>query len=86
MFLCMSEEDTRRHNENNQCNLCKCILNKNDKVRDHCHLSGKFRQTLCSKFNISLQQPKFVSCFFHNLTNYDAHFIVTELGYDAKTI
>ncbi|KAF0712286.1 Uncharacterized protein FWK35_00028371, partial [Aphis craccivora] len=84
--ICMSDEDTRRHNGNNHCNLCKYSLNKNEKVRDHCHLSGKFRQTLCSKCNISLQQPKFVPCFFHNLTNYDAHFIVTELGCDAKTI
>lgn len=25
-------------------------------------------------------------CFLHNLSNYDAHFIVTELGYDTKTI
>ena len=30
--------------------------------------------------------PNFVPCFFHNLSNYDAHFIVTELGYDTKTI
>ncbi|KAE9523180.1 hypothetical protein AGLY_016413 [Aphis glycines] len=36
-------------------------------------------------FNSIEKQPKFVPCFFHNLSSYDAHFIVTELEYDAKT-
>ncbi|KAF0747611.1 Uncharacterized protein FWK35_00022599, partial [Aphis craccivora] len=29
-----------------------------EKVRDHNYLTGKFRQTLCSKCNLELQQPK----------------------------
>jgi len=48
--ICMSDEDTRRHNETKHCNLCKCSFNEIEKVRDHCHLTGKFRQSLCSKF------------------------------------
>ncbi|KAL4127493.1 hypothetical protein QTP88_011660 [Uroleucon formosanum] len=84
--LIMSGEDTRKHNENTNCNFCKLSFDTIEKVRDHCHLSGKFRQTLCSKCNLKLKQPKFVPCFFHNLSNYDAHLIVTELGYDANSI
>ncbi|KAE9521340.1 hypothetical protein AGLY_018262 [Aphis glycines] len=84
--ITMSDDDTRRHNANTHCNFCKQSFNSVEKVRDHCHLSGKFRQSLCYKCNITLQQPKFVPCFFHNLSSYDAHFIVTELGYDAKSI
>ncbi|KAF0751850.1 DNA pol B 2 domain-containing protein [Aphis craccivora] len=53
---------------------------------DHNHLTGKFRQTLCSKFNLELQQPKFLPVFFHNLSNYDSHFIITELGFDTASI
>jgi len=53
---------------------------------DHCHLTGKFRHTLCVTCNLDLKQVKFLPCFFHNLTNYDAHFIVTELSYDSHTI
>ncbi|VVC42842.1 Ribonuclease H-like domain, partial [Cinara cedri] len=55
-------------------------------IADHNHLSGKFRQTLCNTCNLKLQVPKFILCFFHNLSNYNSHFIVTELGYDAQTI
>jgi len=35
---------------------------------------------------LELQQPKFVPVFFHNLSNYDSHFIITELGYDTRAI
>ncbi|VVC46197.1 Ribonuclease H-like domain [Cinara cedri] len=56
------------------------------RVADHNHLSGIFRQTLCNTCNLKLRVPKFVPCFFHNLSNYDSHFIVTELGYYAQTI
>ncbi|XP_060844037.1 uncharacterized protein LOC132924001, partial [Rhopalosiphum padi] len=84
--IVMNDRDTRKHNENKNCNFCKRSFDTNEKVRDHCHLTGRFRQSLCSRCNLKLKQPKFVPCFFHNLSNYDAHFIVTELGYDANSI
>ncbi|XP_022160659.1 uncharacterized protein LOC111026820 [Myzus persicae] len=84
--IIMTEGEEKTHQECNTCNLCKCSLAGGDKVRDHDHLTGKFRQTLCSRCNLELQQPKFIPVFFHNLSNYDAHLIVTELGYDTQTI
>ncbi|KAE9521294.1 hypothetical protein AGLY_018313 [Aphis glycines] len=84
--LTMTKEEEKTHQECNTCNLCKCILVSGEKVRDHNHLTGKFRQTLCSKCNLELQQPKFVPVFFHNLSNYDSYFIVTELGFDTESI
>jgi len=82
----MREDEEKTYQECNVCNLCKCSLAGADKVRDHDHLTGKFRQTLCSRCNLVLQQPKFVPVFFHNLSNYDSHFIITELGYDTQAI
>jgi len=86
MTIIMSEDEEKTHQECTKCNLCKCSLAGGVKVRDHDHLTGKFRQTLCSKCNLVLQQPKFVPVFFHNLSNYDAHLIVTELGHDTQAI
>jgi len=63
-----SDEDIHRHNANKNCNFCKRSFDTTDKVRDHCHLTGKFRQSLCSRCNINLKQPKFVPCFFYNLS------------------
>uniref|UniRef100_A0A2S2Q9M7 DNA-directed DNA polymerase n=2 Tax=Sipha flava TaxID=143950 RepID=A0A2S2Q9M7_9HEMI len=82
----MFADDIQVHEAATHCNLCKCDVNNYTRIRDHDHLTGKFRQTLCSRCNLSLKQPKYVPVFIHNLTNYDAHFIVTELGYDSHRI
>jgi len=82
-----SPEQQRLHDTCTTCNLCKNRFSvENHKVADHCHLSGKFRQTLCNSCNLKLQRSNFVPAFFHNLTNYDAHFLLTEFGYDTSTI
>ena len=39
------------------CWICKQELNT-DKIRDHCHVTGKFRGASHSKCNINLRLPK----------------------------
>ncbi|XP_060848275.1 uncharacterized protein LOC132927701 [Rhopalosiphum padi] len=85
--IVMSVEDVRAHGVKTACDLCaKTFTTSNRKVAHHDHLSGRFLKTLCNACNLALRTPKFVPCFLHNLSNYDAHFIVTELGYDTNTI
>ncbi|VVC33455.1 Ribonuclease H-like domain,Recombination endonuclease VII,Zinc finger C2H2-type [Cinara cedri] len=85
--IIMTTENEHSHVTRRQCDLCDGGFSAaNPKVADHNHLSGKFRQTLCNTCNLKLQVPKFVPCYLHNLSNYDSHFIITELGYDAETI
>ncbi|XP_075211196.1 uncharacterized protein LOC142318514 [Lycorma delicatula] len=55
-------------------------------VRDHCHLTGKYRAALCNKCNLQRRNQTFLPVFLHNSSNYDSHFIVKELGYDEKRI
>lgn len=85
--IIMTEQERIAHKIKDACNSCQNgFSEKNQKVADHCHLSGKFRQTLCTTCNLKIKTPNFVPCFMHNLSNYDAHFIVTESGYDPKTM
>ncbi|KAL4135021.1 hypothetical protein QTP88_006689 [Uroleucon formosanum] len=91
IMINMSAHDRAVYEAATRCNLC-CIKFtppheiRHRKTADHCHLSGKYRQALCNICNQKLQTPVFVPCFLHNLSNYDAHFIVTELGYDTHRI
>ena len=51
-----------------------------DKVRDHCHVTGKFRGAAHNKCNINLRLPRKLSIIFHNLQGYDDHIIFKELN------
>ena len=53
--LTMSEEEEYLFQQSNSCWICKKLIdNDEEKVRDHCHLTGKFRgavQWSCNIFN-----------------------------------
>ena len=61
------------------CHICNKKLD-NDKVRDHCHLTGKYRGAAHDYRNKNYQIPKFFPVIFHNLTGYDSHIFVKNLG------
>ena len=73
--------DKKHYNNTTVCHICEGIIfDPNDKVRDHCHLTGKYRGPAHSKCNLSYQISKKVPIFFHNLEGYDSHILMQELG------
>ena len=54
---------------------------ESEKVRDHCHLTGKYRGTAHSKCNINVtqKQSNFIPFIFHNFSNYDCHMFFKKL-------
>jgi len=81
--IIMSVEDCRVHDAKVMCELCSGAFTEcNCKTAHHDHLSGRFLKTLCNTCNLKLKTSYFVPCFLHNLSNYDAHFIVTNLAND----
>ena len=73
--LIMSEEE-EQFQLSNTCWICeKPIDNDNEKDRDHCHLTGKFRGATHWSCNINLQLNKNVPVIFQNLRGYDSHLI-----------
>ena len=61
------------------CHICDQKLD-NDKVHDHCHLTGKYRGAAHDYCNKNYQIPKFFPVIFHNLTGYDSHIFIKNLG------
>ena len=63
-----------------ECWLCEEPFTK-DKVRDHDHLTGKYRGAAHNICNINVKQKSssFVPLFFHNFSGYDCHLIFQEL-------
>ena len=56
------------------------------KVRDHDHLTGKYRGAAHSICNLNYQNPRFIPIVFHNLSGYDAHLFIKEFGNDNNSI
>ena len=59
--------------------ICKKLIdNDEEKVRDHCHVTGKFRGAAHWDCNINFQLTKKVLVIFHNFRSYDSHLIFNE--------
>ena len=56
------------------------IINNKDKVRDHCHITGKFRGAAHKECNSKLRIRRKTPIIFHNLEGYDGHLIFRELN------
>ena len=59
-------------------NLSKSINYR--KVRDHCHYTGEYRGTAHSICNLKFLVPNEILAVFHNVSNYDYHFIIKKLA------
>ena len=57
----------------------KLIYNDEGKVRDHCHVTGKFRGVAHWNCNTNLQLTKKVPVIFYNLRGYNSHLVFSEL-------
>ena len=68
------DEDEENFENNNICRFCEKFI-ESDKVRDHCHLKGKYRGPAHSKcnYNVTQRQSNFIPFIFHNFSNYDCH-------------
>ena len=82
--LIMTEEDERAFSNAKRCHICnKKYQDEDEPVRDHCHVTGKYRgsahQSCNLKLQISAEKIK-IPVVFHNLKGYDSHFIINELG------
>ena len=75
----MTSEDKEIYNNSHICWICKQELNT-DKVRDHCHVTGRFRSAAHNKCNINLRLSRKLPIIFHNLQGYDGHIIFKELN------
>ena len=61
------------------CHICGFKLGK-DRVRDHCHFTGKYRGAAHNQCNLMCRKPKVLPVIFHNLQGYDAHLFIKELA------
>ncbi|KAL9965086.1 hypothetical protein ACROYT_G028833 [Oculina patagonica] len=86
--LRMTKDDEEEFQQANVCHICdKAYTNDDIRVRDHCHITGKYRGSAHQECNLKLRiEPDKIKIpvIFHNLKGYDSHFIMQEIGAIVK--
>ena len=86
--LRMMKDDEENFQKAIECYICnKKYTDEDIRVRDHCHITGKFRGSAHQDCNLKLRiNPEEIKIpvIFHNLRGYDSHFIMQEIGAIVK--
>ena len=78
LSLRLTQAEQKLFEEAKICYICSKEL-QNDKVRDHCHFTGKYRGAAHRNCNLQCKKPLVLPVIFHNLQGYDAHLLLNNL-------
>ena len=70
-----------------RCHICYKSFNfKDPKVKDHFHYTGCYKGPAHSLCNLRYRIPSYIPVVFHNLSGYDAHLFIKEMGKHTNDI
>ena len=86
--LIMTHNDELSFKLEQKCHICEeSYKDKDIRVRDHCHITGKYRGSAHQDCNLKLRltpEKIKIPVIFHNLRGYDSHFIMQQIGEITK--
>ena len=83
----LTKKQWKRYEKASRCHICfKPFNSKDPKVRDHCHYTGHYRRPTHSPCNLRYRIPSYIPMVVHNLSGYDTHRFIKELGKCSKDI
>ena len=83
----LTNKDEENFQAATKCHICKKDFSEEDKrVRDHCHVTGKYRGVAHNECNRNFRRTHKIPVIFHNFRGYDSHFIMQEIEKFEKDI
>ena len=80
----LTNEEKESYENQQICHICKKEFSNDNKVRDLCHYTGKYRGAAHSNCNLNYKISKEIPVVFHNGSTYDYHFIIKQLAGEFK--
>ena len=81
----LTKKQWNKYKKATKCHICyKPFTLRNLKVRDHCHYTGLYRGPTHSLCNLRYKILSYIPVMFHNLSGYNAHLFIRELGGHAS--
>ena len=78
--MIISEEEEHLFQQSNSCWICKKLIdNDEEKLSDHCHVTGRFRGADHGSCDINVQLTGKCPAIFQNLRGYEIHLRFSEL-------
>src|SRR5206468_9917158 len=79
--MTMTKDAWKNFNDAKCCYICNEKFTKQKfKVRDHNHITDKYRGAACTKCNLGFKLSTIIPVIFHNLKGYDMHLLLQEVG------
>ncbi|XP_065684304.1 uncharacterized protein LOC136096687 [Hydra vulgaris] len=82
--IIFTSKDKEEFKNAKACHICEKDLEE-DKVKDHCHITGKYRGAAHNECNLNYKIPNFIPVFFHNLSGYDSHLFIKKLSGNGES-
>ncbi|EZA49525.1 hypothetical protein X777_12263 [Ooceraea biroi] len=74
-------DEYEKFNSATHCHMCeKPFASDDTRIRHHCHLTGRYRGPAHANCNLNYKDSHTIPIVFHNLSGYDAHFIIKEIA------
>ena len=79
--IILTNDDEGNFKNADKCYICnKKYSVKDIRIRDHCHITGKYRGSAHQDCNINYRLTDKIPVIFHSLKGYDSHFIIQTIG------
>ena len=77
----LTKKQWKKYKKATKCHICyKPFTLRDPKVRDHSHYTGLYRGPAHSLCNLRYKIPSYIPVMFHNLSGYNTHLFIRELG------
>ena len=82
----MTPEEKRLVKDQDTCYICKELMEVDERVLDHDHLTGDFLGVAHNACNLKRKEVYSLSCFSHNMAGFDSHLFIKEIALNLRVL